>query len=296
MNVHIIAACADRKSLPPQLRMRSVRSKSIDARLEDWRDRVRADRSTRVAAKDLYLGEYWSIIKSLPAVAQEYGLASQLWVASAGYGLLNATARIHSYAATFASDHADTVIPRGADRRATAREWWTKLTGARLVGQQSSDVASLAAADRDAQIIVIGSPTYISAMHDDLIAALTATEHLTIITSPNGPMPELAPYTLYATARWQAALGGTLLSLHARVARELLKRGLDATSVRRSLGQRQQEQERPARIRLSDEAVRRFIENSMARTYSTALRELRDAGYACEQSRFRTLFDATRRG
>jgi hypothetical protein len=296
MTVHIIAACADRKSLPPASRMRSIRSKSIDARLTDWRKRLRSDRSTRVVAQDLYLGEYWSVIRSLPAVAQSNRFASTLWVASAGYGLLDATARIHSYAATFTPDHPDSVIPRGADRRAAAREWWQKLTAARLLGRRTSNVESIARNHPEECIIVIGSPTYVSAMHDDLVAALQHTQQLTIITSPNGPMPELAPYTLYATARWQAALGGTLLSLHARVARELLQRGLDATTVRRSLGQRQQEQGRPARTPLSDIAVQRFIRKNVARTYSTALRQLRDAGFACEQSRFRRLFQATRQG
>jgi hypothetical protein len=294
MNVHIIAACADRKSLPPLSRMRSIRSKSIETRMVEWCERVRSDRSTRVAAQDLYLGEHWSVVRSLPAVAQANGFAPTLWVASAGYGLLDATARIHSYSATFTPDHPDSVIPCGVDRRAAAREWWRKLTGTRLVGQHSRDVATVARNDPKAHVIIIGSPTYISAMHDDIVAALQHTQLLTIITSPNGPMPTLTPYTLYATARWQTALGGTLISLHARVARELLQRRLDIASVRRSLAQRQREQERPARTSLPDEAIQRFIKKSAAHTHSAALRELRDAGFACEQSRFRRLFLAAR--
>lgn len=298
--LHIIAACADRKRLEPapRAKMRTLRNKTIAARVREWRQRLRQNRSTRVIAEDLYLGEYWSTVRKLPAIAQAAGFKTTLWVASAGYGLVRATAHVHSYAATFTPDHPDTVIGATEDRRSLSRAWWKQLTQARLLGPHSGDVESLARKHPDAHVIIIGSPTYIGAMHDDIVAAvdkLNDPSRLTIITSPNGPMPALAPYTLYATARWQAALGGTLLSLHARVARELLQRGLDATAVRRSLGQRQQEQERPVRTRLSDIAVQRFIRKSGARTYTTALRRLRDAGFACEQSRFRRLFQARQR-
>jgi hypothetical protein len=51
------------------------------------------------------------------------------------------------------------------------------------------------------------------------------------------------------------------------------------------------------RVKLTDEGVRQFILNALqtdpTATHTALLRRLRDDGQACEQSRFRTLFQET---
>lgn len=300
--LHLIVTCADRKRVAPtkSTMMRSLRARTLDTRLRDWTDRLRNNAATSVAAENLYAGEYWSIVRTLPSIARDAGFAPTLWVASAGYGLIRGTARIRAYAATFTANHPDTVIK--TSERADARRWWNLLTKQRLAGSHgSSDLQTLAKKNPEAAFLIIGSPPYISAMHDDIAAAAAAlddTGQLVIVTSPNGTPSSLAAYTLYATANLQSSLGGSLLSLHARVASELLQaaRGqLDAHRLKKNLRRREQERDTPQREPLSDQAVQRFIRKSSARNYSAGLRELRDAGFACEQSRFRQLFRETRR-
>jgi hypothetical protein len=295
--LHLIVTCAERKRVAPtkSTMMRSLRARTLDTRLRDWAERLRTNAAMSVAAEDLYAGEYWSIVRTLPSIAREAGFAPTLWVASAGYGLVRGTARIRAYAATFTAHHPDTVIK--TNERADARRWWNLVTKQRLAGSRgSSDLQTLARKNPGAAFLIIGSPTYISAMHDDIAgaaAALDDTGQLVIVTSPNGMPNGLAAYTLYATAGLQSSLGGSLLSLHARVASALLQaaRGqLDPHRLKRNLRRREKERTIPSREALSDKAVRQFIKKSSARNYSAGLRELRDAGFACEQSRFRQLF------
>jgi DNA-binding IclR family transcriptional regulator len=92
-----------------------------------------------------------------------------------------------------------------------------------------------------------------------------------------------------STARLQASLGGSLLSLHARAAREVLG-AFEPKDARRVLARHERDRPALTRQRLSDAQVKAFIKRSKASGYSTALRELRDAGLACEQARFRALY------
>jgi hypothetical protein len=97
-------------------------------------------------------------------------------------------------------------------------------------------------------------------------------------------------------------MGGARLSLHARVARDVLQhaqaetRFLDAPQVREyyeRLIQRSAPPKRYERTPMTDDQVREFIVRALhteALSCSAALRKLRDSGLACEQQRFKRLF------
>ena len=100
----------------------------------------------------------------------------------------------------------------------------------------------------------------------------------------------------------QAHLGGARLSLHARVARDILKHArrdasfLDAPQVREyyeRLIERSAPPKRYGRTPMTDEQVREFIvgaRRTEALSCSATLRRLRDSGLACEQQRFKRIF------
>src|ERR1700733_7385623 len=98
----IVASCTLSKTVvvPKQLRLR--RFAQGPKRLERWCQTLREMPVETASALDLYSGGFWSVIKELPDVARQRGFAPTLSVASAGYGLASAEARLKPYSATFA--------------------------------------------------------------------------------------------------------------------------------------------------------------------------------------------------
>jgi hypothetical protein len=232
----------------------------------------------------------------------------RLWVASAGYGLVPFEALLRHYSATFSAGMPDSVIRRqDLQRGFTLRHWWNALAGKQgPVPDGPRTLSRVATRNRRAQMMVIGSPAYVSALEGDLVDAVSAlgNERLVIITGDPGPKSkELRASWVPSTARLLTELGGALPSLHARLARRILdeapKRGLEASELRRrweAIADRAPLAKRPVRAVSSDSEVKRFsrggLRASASLTHTRALRDFRAGGRACEQGRFRALFSS----
>ncbi len=306
--VHIVASCTDRKRLPvPQkLAFSGARDGRGDHFARWWSALVNDDSATLPAA-ELYIGAHWSIVRGLPSIAQASGLDARLWVASAGYGLVPADAQLHAYAATFSPGHADSVVDDDLNERVTsARAWWKRLANVpNPPGRSTRTIAGLARSTPTALLLVVASPRYVVAMEDDLCEAreyLRKPGDLLIVSGSPGPEADaLKDCWLHSSAALQPALGGALGSLHARVARRILqdaaKHGLDTKLICTQITELALAQlpvTRPERKLLDDKDVISFIRQELRRdssaTHTRLLRALRDRGRACEQGRFRRLF------
>jgi len=299
-NVHVVVTCSNRKrhTVPERLRVGNLRERGSGRRFSAWTDRLSTSSAIDFPAVDLYAGEHWQIARTLPD--QIAPRAVTLWVCSAGYGLIPASALIRPYAATFAPGGVDSV---GEDRSAV-RDWWTRLTEwPGPVADQPRSFTDLARRDADATIIAVLSDAYQRACAIDVTAAaglLRDPQQLSVI----GPATtDLADLVVRVTARLQPHLGGSLLSLNARVAAFLLRSSVDddhnlgRTRLRERV--EQTTMATPARAaraagqRLTDEEVRAFICEHTGEHGVTAtglLRRLRLSGRSCEQARFGQLF------
>lgn len=269
-----------------------------------WWQRLMNDRKETLPAIDLYAGGHWSVIRRLPDLARSRGLRPALWVISAGYGLVPASASLHAYSATFAPGHQDSVSGDGSaagDRQA----WWSELANLKGPDRKAPrSIAALVGQDPSCSVLVIASGHYVDAAEKDLAKAadrLVERERLIIVTTPGrmarGP---LGPNVIAAPAQWQPILGGARTSLHARLAAKILDEaahGLSAETVRARLErvlERSPAVAQDRRQKMTDDDVRAFIRQGVARDpragHSKLLRALRDIGRACEQSRFRRLF------
>lgn len=306
--VHIIASCSDRKRLPTptSLHIRAVRQQHPRDLCQAWWNALEKDGSPAVPAIDLYCGDHWTIARDLPRVAATVGFAPHLWVASAGYGLVPAGAALRSYGATFASRHADSVV----EENGNASRWWNALSS--LAGPVRTAPRSLAALASDGmKLLVVASSRYVAAMATDLLKAatvLSSPDDLLIVTGDPRSLPEgLHRNCVPSVASLQAMVGGSRLSLHARVARYLLQSAkehhLVARAARSAILARIQTA--PAlieykRAALSDDEVRRFVAEELQKnpsaTHTRLLRELRGSGRACEQGRFKQLFTEVKAG
>jgi hypothetical protein len=302
----ILASCAERKrlSVPPALRLASIRGRDIRERAARWWQRLMDHPSETLAATDLYAGGHWSVVRRLPDVARARGLRPELWVISAGYGLVPATASLHAYSATFAPGHPDSVS-RDSSAASDRQAWWAEL--ARFKGPDRKaprSIAALVLRDPSASVVVVASGHYVDAIEQDLLDAasrLAERERLIIITTP-GRMTRgrLGPHVVTAPAQWQPILGGARTSLHARLAEKILYDAADGLSVETVRARLERVLERSpvvpqdGRQKMTDNDVRAFIRHALARDpragHSKLLRGLRESGRACEQSRFRRLF------
>jgi len=316
--LHIIASCTDRKRRTPAepVRLRDVDGHTVAARAAAWWKRLDATpKAAKVRADELYAGDHWAVARDLNATARVRGWEPTLWVASGGYGLVRHDAMLHPYSATLTSGQADSVLlaPREEhDRDSSLVEWWYAL--ADRIGPQKTaarTIEKLAMDSRDSTLLVIASPDYVTALSDDLSSARDALDdpdRLVIVTSAlKGRASRLNENRVASEARLADQVGGAMTGLHARVARMLIGKlapgDFTADRARKVVARaaaRAVVRPRPDRTAVSDAQVLTFVRKQIRRdatvTHSRLLRELRAAGLACEQHRFRDLFRSVSEG
>lgn len=313
-SVRIVASCTQGKRLPvpPDLRLGCISNRTLAGRLATWRNHLQRSEVEAVAAVDLYRGQHWAVVRELPDVARATGYRADLWVASAGYGLVAVDAQVRPYSATFTASEKDSIWrPGDGDRRTALRAWWNGLQ--EMPGPAAGaprSLTALATMGSNAVLLVIASPAYLLAMADDLAGArarLADPQHLIVISSRHSSLPKwLEPHLVRSEAPLSKVLGGARGSLHARTARRVLQEAAEVPlranvlvpHYERLLSSVEGATD-PARLKLADDEVLRFIHQAIAGNQNlsctAALRMLRNTGQACEQRRFAGLYAEVRR-
>ncbi len=306
--VRVVVTCADRKAMDPRSDLKlGTYAKTLGTRASRWISRLDSPKSDRLEAKNLYQGEHWSVVRQITDTASEFGCTAEVWVVSAGYGLVPLTAPLESYSATFSPRSGDSVaqgeLKKNSSR--TNRAWWNYLINWQgPLGKHPRSLADLARQDASAPMIVALSKTYLQAVRDDLVAAVAVMDgDADLMLVSTGTPPEgLEEVQLPCDARLVATLGGTRTSLNARVAKLIIqtsgRHAFDSAKVRRIL-QRDLDRSKDIprydhRERKTDFALREMIRTRLRQGHcsrTSLLREIRDSGFACEQKRFGLLYD-----
>jgi hypothetical protein len=307
-HLYIVAPCTNRKHLPvpSDLRLRTIGKQDLRPG-QRWCERLEQHHSARECAEELYAGDHWSVVRTLSATARAAGLEPELWIISAGYGLVSSRAPLRAYSATFSRGHPDSV-GGGEERRtddAVMQAWWAGLSewsGPEPGAPRS--VASLIQRDPSARMLIFGSPNYVRAVEKDLLAAMDGLDdpmRLVLVSGRDVEGGRLAAHVIASDISLQRILSGARVSLHARVARLLLECARECEWDVDQLRRMYQQIVRPApeenvnqRKRMTDEEIRQFIVEELAKnpraTATSLLRSLRDSGRASEQDRFKLLF------
>ena len=276
----IVVTCTGRKSATPARDMmaRNLPTGQVGMRARAWTQAlVRTHPTTPLL--QLYQGESWSQVKRLITTAREVGYEPEVLVASAGLGLRSVLDLAPAYAATFSVGHEDTVAPSIKE----AQEWWHALPHIASRGPSRS--------------VWVLSENYSRVIATDLIDRFTSDELL--VFGGSNEIPDHARISSDRSLR--RALGGTVTSLNVRMAIQwlLLSRDSGAFSPHANVSwlewtDREQYREVYNRQQLSDDAVLDFVTALQKRTpgipKTSALKSLRESGFACEQGRFSTLF------
>lgn len=309
--VNIVVTCTKRKTRPagPFLRLRGIGGTSPEERTETWLRRLQEAEAEPVRAEELYAGDHWSVARSLADVAANAGTEVKLWVCSAGYGLIPTSARVAPYSATFSRSHPDSIcngfeaVPREIHAR-----WWRALSDwDGPVNGAPRTIRALADRWPATPVLVVASSSYLWAMQEDLVDAVNSLEDsdtLSILSAGTERLPRLDQHLLRVDARLRQIVGGGMMSLNARIAREILDRGWPLRTSRlngelNALQQGLAKPVRPGRSPKTDDEVSVYIRQELlinvSATWSALLRKLRDElGWACEQKRFKALFLAVR--
>ena len=313
----LVTSCSSRKRLatPDECRIRAVPGGPLEDRFRDWSSRLPGEGPLSSPwpvkpAAEVYGGEHWSRIREAEQAATEQGWKQvDLWVCSAGYGLVQAKQPIGAYDATFTLNTPDSV---GKDP-AEVRNWWSWLNHWPLGGNPAPrSLADLVEKSSGTDFLVVLSSAYLKAVQDDLKAACERYRQIHpksdgFVVISAGEKSDQWKELVQVDARIESSVrNGTRGALNARVALHLLdqfpahrfgRRGIEAY-LEKALENGQAE--RWDRTPLGDDEVQGFIrqilERDPALSCTRVLRQLRDGGKACEQKRFRDLFQAVKAG
>lgn len=151
-------------------------------------------------------------------------------------------------------------------------------------------------------MIFAGSESYLRAVQADLVeAGEVLGDRLIIISAGAAALPDLRRHQLPCDARLQAELGGAMQSLNVRILERLLAvvpaNDLTvpySTDAIQLMNDNLEPLKKFDRKPMTDDEVREFIRKARLANpkvkHSPLLRALRDSGYGCEQSRFKSLF------
>lgn len=318
--VNVIVTCTKQKSLdaPAAMQLRNLHGASVECRLQAWKRQADHYSGELCTARRLYAGDHWAVAKSLEQIEGKRS-AIQVWVISAGFGLVSLDTPIAPYSATFSTRHPDTVVLAGhaqtAVRAATdKREWWNGLTGLGWTRERPISLRDLALEFPDCPMVLAASANYLHAVQDDLLAArdlLVDPDQLAVFSAGTDELSGLTEHLVPCDARLQPLVGGILRSLNVRV----LRKFLNSCGSRSTVGVRSAKRtleawlstapERPKydRSPASDDEIRQFVSRAMQSQTGVSrtglLQAFRRSGRACEQNRFKALFgevEAARHG
>lgn len=261
--------------------------------------------SATVCAGDLYKGGHWATAK---AILNEYPI--DLWVLSAGLGLLHHKDNVVPYKATFAVGY-DESIPLYSQEyvgKSFHRTWWKEITTRSIFkSKHPTSIVDLMKENKKDYYIICGSPDYINAIELDIINGIEylvdAKKQLLIITSKkiNDRLTAYLFKTNQNMAQW---LRCNMLMLNISVAKYIVKKftsnqlnNLNELSEKLVKELKElPEREIKKGIRRSPEEVKSFILKLMDQhpgiSATHALREFRDSGNSFEEKRFRAEFKA----
>ena len=307
--INLVVNCTARKtSKIGEVAARCVRRARMDKRMTAWIKALESSEAESMSANDLYCGDSWTAIRSVTEKSCRHQEVN-LWIASAGFGLIRREESIVPYSATFTRGHEDSVVEED-DASSAPQAWWDGLCAWKRAKQrQPSSIQRLASMFPKQPLLIALSAEYFVALEADMLRAreaLVDPDHLIIVCVGGKKDGPLAGNFLPCDARLEHVLGGARNSLNARVVRRILEttrrenlRISRLKPVFERLLHRQPPPRYIERERLGDEQVIEFITNSLldspAWTHSALLRALRDSGLACEQKRFRDLFREVQR-
>ena len=314
-SITVVTNCSNRKKRADygQRKLGFYSSTRLSDRCSQWLEVLQEPLHTPIPARDLYAGDHWSVMKSVGGLVG--GDAElQLWVVSAGYGLISENAMVAPYSCTFSSGQQDS-IHQGVitvSKDANLRQWWRELQ--KWEGPEPGSPRSLETLVQNnptTTLLVVLPQEYLKAIRSDLVRAREAIadpQRLLIVSVGTERVDGLREHLVPGDARLQQLFATdtssgrtTMVSLNAKIARKIIEDRSSfplelTTQCQRFAGWLTELKPLPKfnRTPMTEEQVKQFIRQEIVQNKQTSatqlLRKLRNSGRACEQSRFKQTF------
>lgn len=313
----IVSTCTNTKRIPPDdaCLLDNCHLGNYTYSIKEWVRRLRQIGTERCTPRMLYQGSHWKETLGCIRTAKEVGFEAELWVLSAGWGLIPVDLPICSYGATFSpgenSVHnlpwPDELTPR--DR---ARAWWKSLHKYRKAWAPWSvpELPTYASNRHKVLLLFILSREYFLAVEPDLMELIGRGGDVAVVSAGlyseiANASPMVRDHVLPVSDKFKQAdeyLNHTNVSLNARLANWLIRRFPDEVDsgsqplyqVVTAIGESLPEMTRRKVEPLTDEEVLDFIAKHFGPGSGSATQLLRvlrrKEGKSCEQKRFGRLY------
>ena len=303
-----VVNCVNRKTLKPAREMAiSSYSPNPKVRAKKWITRISNPQSTLINAFDLYAGEGWSVVKNTISGLNEIEIEIELWIVSAGYGLIRSDSLIESYNATFERADRNYVGTgnKAKDNREFDRIWWSELNEWKGPTKASNrSFASLIKNNPESPIVISLSRKYFSAVSNDLEEAVNSSQkqnQIFLLTSGELTKP-FENIHIPIHARYTQELGGKPFSINFLTASTIInsygQHNFSFKDVRQMVAESLEtlpDLTPYNRKKLTDNEILEMInllkKRSISHSFTSLLRLYRDLGYACKDTRFKDLYN-----
>ncbi len=256
-----------------------------------------------VRASELYSGNNWNLAARAQA---ELGDECQLWIVSAGFGLVSSDECLPAYSATFAAEENRVSDQISGERSPAAAHaaWWKSINAER---RRTETPLLTTFAEFDRVILALSAP-YLAAVREDALALARelGPQKLWMVAMETRALPlDLRECAVFENSEVENLIGGTRVTLNLRALEWWLREVVPVTGWDRAAQQleirRRICQATPAPTRpinpMSDAEVTTWIEARRAEAggqwpsggKTGLLRTLRVGGRSCEQKRFSRL-------
>lgn len=185
MRVALVTNCTNRKALAPSVSARAIKARTLPTFVSAWQTKLRSA-SDSLPARELYLGRGFQEARRAWEETEAIGEAD-LFIASAGLGIVAANDKVPSYSITVAAQGEDSVVSKLG--LVDASTWWDALTSRR-----HGLLARCAGADL---VIVALSSPYLGMMRHELAAVAASTPKRLRIIARNDPGRQEAALTQF---------------------------------------------------------------------------------------------------
>ncbi|HIP41050.1 MAG TPA: hypothetical protein EYG90_00880 [Campylobacterales bacterium] len=293
--IEIISSCTNSKTKMPDKTLTIEyynKEKSLDEIIIIWKNIIKENEFNKYVTTDLYKGIGWRATLNTYNLFTDY-YETELYIASAGYGLIQHSMKISSYDATFTPRTLNSIEKFNKDKISNIK-WWDNINTFQV--DSFSD---------ESYIFVILPHNYLIATQNFIKKLIKKHGKRVFIfrANQNEALSFMKKYTVEFDLRFNSYQTGTLSSLLSRSVLWLSKEIVEyKIPFEHHLFQEHIENKMknypqykmPKREQLSEEKliekIEKMISNDAITSASRGLKKLRESGIACEQKRFSSLF------
>lgn len=295
--INIISACTNSKKHIPieALKIETFNpDMSLDNVIQIWNNTINKKAGPVFKAKELYKGGAWQAsLDTNTTLSTKY--KTDLYVASAGYGLIHAETEICSYDSTFSSSTINSITKfvKGSSKTANIK-WWNAIN--------SFPISSF---PEESYFFIVLPRNYLFATQDMIKNLIDKfNKNVFIFVANKHSVPSCMEQNIIKfDSRFNNFKTGILSNMLQRavlwISNEIVENNLSLShsELQNHIEQEMQKHKSfvmPIREKLTEKEIREKIKNMILNDHipsaTKGLKLFRSNGYACEQKRFGQLF------